>query len=209
MVVSKRKSAVQMSSRIAGKTETRTALLETGMAIMVEKGYTNTGIQEILNTLSVPKGSFYHYFDSKENYAVAIIQHFDQHYCDLLIQTLRNQEQTPIQRLQSYCQTGRRNLLEQNCRKGCLIGNLSQEMADQSEVLRKELSIVMSKWRDIFASCIQEGQTNGEILTNWSAEHLAELFLSGWSGAITRAKTLKSIEPIDIFMDVMFTMMRK
>lgn len=198
-----------MSSKIAGKQETKVALLEAGMSIMVEKGYTNTGIQEILNTLGVPKGSFYHYFESKENYAVAIIHHFDQYYCENLLQTLRNTQQKPIDRLRAYCQTGRTNLVAQNCRKGCLIGNLSQEMADQSEVLRKELCLVMGKWRDMFSSCIQEGQESGQITKDWSAEHLAELFLSGWSGAITRSKTLKTIEPVDIFMDVMFAMLKK
>ena len=56
------------------KPDTRTALLEAGMNIMIEKGYNNTGIQEVLLAVGVPKGSFYHYFDSKEDFALKIIE---------------------------------------------------------------------------------------------------------------------------------------
>jgi TetR/AcrR family transcriptional repressor of nem operon len=192
------------TTRVTGKQEVRTALLEVGMDTMFEKGYTNTGIQEILVALSVPKGSFYHYFESKENYAVEIIRHFDQSYTADLIRILRNPEETPFQRLRTYCDTTLSALEAQQCRRGCLIGNLSQEMSDQSEVLRKELCTVMYKWRDIFAACIEEGQIAGEIRKTRPPVALAELFQSAWSGAIMRAKTAKSTEPIETFIDVIF-----
>lgn len=198
-----------MSPKVAAKQETRTALLEIGMDIMIEKGYTNTGISEILTALQVPKGSFYHYFDSKENYAVEIIRHFDETYSTTLQTILRNQDNTPLQRLKEYCLSGKARMLAQECRKGCLIGNLSQEMADQSEVLRTELSIVMRKWRDLFAACIEEGQQSGEIRSGVSAEALAELFLSAWSGSVMRAKTVKQIEPMEVFIDLMFDTLLK
>ena len=84
-----------MSTKLAAKQDTKIALIQAGMDIMLEKGYTNTGIQEVLSSLSVPKGSFYHYFESKENFAVAIIQHVDQEYSATLLRLLRNPEQTP------------------------------------------------------------------------------------------------------------------
>lgn len=193
-----------MGTKAATKQDTKTALLQAGMDIMMEKGYSNTGIQEVLNTLGVPKGSFYHYFDSKESYAVEIIRHFDEEYSACLLRTLRNPKETPLQRLRTYCETGKANLSAQECRKGCLIGNLSQEMSDQSEVLRKELSHVMAKWRDMFAACIDEGQKSGEIKAKWSADAMAELFASGWGGAVMRSKTVKTTEPLDLFIQIMF-----
>lgn len=193
-----------MTKRGATKPDVRTALLDTGMQMMFEKGYTNTGIQEILSALGVPKGSFYHYFDSKENYTVEIIRHFDQTYSADLIAVLRNVQETPLQRLRTYCNFHLARLQAQQCRKGCLIGNLSQEMSDQSEILRTELATVMFKWRDMFASCIEEGQQTNEITKAGSAVALAELFLSGWSGAVMRAKTAKSTEPMETFIQLMF-----
>jgi len=192
------------TSKSATKQDTKVALLEAGMDIMLEKGYTNCGIQEVLSSLGVPKGSFYHFFDSKENFAVAIIQHYDQIYSAALLRTLRNPQQTPLQRLRTYCETGKEMFLSKECRKGCLIGNLSQEMSDQSETLRKVLSTVMLKWRDVFAQCIEEGQNIGEITKVCSADQLAELLNAGWGGAVMRAKTVKTVEPMEIFIDLMF-----
>jgi TetR/AcrR family transcriptional repressor of nem operon len=193
-----------MGSKLAAKQDTKIALIQTGMDIMLEKGYTNTGIQEVLSALSVPKGSFYHYFDSKENFAVAIIQHFDQEYSAALLRTLRNPDETPLQRLKTYCETGKQNFLSQECRKGCLIGNLSQEMSDQSETLRKELSTVISKRTALFARCIEEGQKNGEITKACSASKLAEFFNNGWGGSVAHAKTVKNVEPMETFIELVF-----
>lgn len=190
--------------KVSTKQDTKTALLEAGMDVMVTKGYTNTGIQEVLNKIGVPKGSFYHYFDSKEDFALQIIQHFDGQYTANLLRMLRNPEVTPLARLRNYCDYSKDKLSNNQCRKGCLIGNLSQEMADQSETLREALSHVMGKWRDLFASCIDEGQKSGEIRTDASPHHLAELFLSGWEGAVMRAKTTKCVEPLDVLTDLMF-----
>ncbi|MFX5693019.1 TetR family transcriptional regulator C-terminal domain-containing protein, partial [Acinetobacter baumannii] len=81
--------------------------------------------------------------------------------------------------------------------------------SDQSEVLRKELVVVMRKWRDMFAACIESGQNNGEITKKHSAVDLAELFLSGWNGAILRMKTLKSTEPLEVFVSLMVDDMLK
>jgi TetR/AcrR family transcriptional repressor of nem operon len=176
---------------------------------MLQKGYTNTGIQEVLSTLGVPKGSFYHYFASKEDFAVEIIRHFDQNYSANLLRTLRNQQESPMQRLKTYCETGKTMLEASACTKGCLIGKLSQEMSEQSETLRKELSIVMHKHRDMFAACIEEGQKAGEIRQDCPALKLAGLFLSSWGGAVMNAKTLKNTGPVDDFLDLMFNKILK
>ncbi len=193
-----------MSTRLATKQDTKIALLQAGMDIMLEKGYSNTGIQEVLLSLAVPKGSFYHYFQSKENFAVGIIQHFDQEYSAELLRVLRNPKESRLQRLKTYCESGKLSFLSQKCRKGCLIGNLSQEMSDQSETLRKELSIVMTKRLALFAQCIEEGQKEGEINQVCSANKLAELFVDGWNGAVMHAKTVKNIQPMETFIDLMF-----
>lgn len=77
-------------------------------------------------------------------------------------------------------------------------------MADQSEVLRQELSIVMNKWIDVVAACIEEGQKLGELAPHCCPRDLSEAFHCGWNGALTRAKTIKSGEPMDSFIRVWF-----
>jgi TetR/AcrR family transcriptional repressor of nem operon len=184
--------------------DTKNLLLEAGMAVMFEKGYTNTGIQEVLSSVGVPKGSFYHYFESKEDFALKIIAHVEHNYANKLGGYLRDTSLTPLNRILKYCTDTKAGLLEQKCRKGCLIGNLSQEMADQSETLRIELARVMGKWRDMYSACIEEGQTSGEICKCANPQILAEVFLCGWEGAIMRSKTQKTVEPLEAFIEVMF-----
>lgn len=184
--------------------DTKAILLEAGMPVMFEKGYSNTGIQEVLSSVGVPKGSFYHYFESKEDFALKIIRSVEENYATLLAGYMRDTSLTPVARLRNYCETKKTDLLEQRCRRGCLIGNLSQEMADQSEVLRVELARVMGRWRDIYSACIDEGQAAGEINKNTAPDVLAEMFLCGWEGAIMRSKTQKNVQPIEAFIEVMF-----
>jgi TetR/AcrR family transcriptional repressor of nem operon len=197
-----------MSARTCqNKSITREQLLETGMQVMLEKGYSNAGIQEILNRCDVPKGSFYYYFESKEEFALEIINHFDREFTARVLRCLCNKqssELSPLQRLHAFCQCNKESLAQSQCRKGCLVGNLSQEMADQSETLRRRLEQIMEQWRNLFAACIEEGQRIGEIKNDYNAADMAELFLSGWEGAMMRAKSTKTLEPIDAFVRVMF-----
>ena len=119
-----------MNIKTDPKQDTRTNLIEAGMQRMLEKGYTNTGIQEVLDAVSVPKGCFYHYFESKEDFALQIIDYFDESNSGDLHTLLTDERFAPLTRLKQYCLEKRETILSWQCRKGCLIGNLSQEMAD-------------------------------------------------------------------------------
>jgi len=188
----------------AAKEGTKNLLLEAGLDIMIEKGYNNTGIQEVLQRVNVPKGSFYYYFDSKEEFGLAIIDLFDQMYTEKVRTSLDDKNRTPLDRLRTYCEEGRKNLEAQKCRKGCLIGNLSQEMADQSEIFRARLEEILTKWRNRFSKTIKEGQDLGQIPKELDTVELAEFFLSGWEGAVMRSKTTKHTAPQQAFISIMF-----
>ncbi len=198
-----------MSKQIAAKTVTKNVLLETGVRIMLEKGYSNTGIQEVLDAANVPKGSFYYYFDSKEDFALQIIDYFEAMGDELWHRCFDDGKSTPIEKLKLYCQEKKKMLESDQCRKGCLIGNLSQEMSDQSEVLRARLEEVLTKSRNRLARCIKEGQDKGQISTSMDHIQLAEFFQSGLQGAVMRAKTTKTSAPLQAFFDIMFSQILK
>jgi TetR/AcrR family transcriptional repressor of nem operon len=171
---------------------------------MLEKGYNNTGIAEVLQIVGVPKGSFYYYFNSKEDFGLQIINAFDEERTRKLEYYLGNKAKSPVQRLKAWCEERRVDLQEANCRKGCLIGNLSAEMADQNELFRARLEEILTRWRNKFAACIIEGQKSGHIPKEVDAVDLAEFFLSGWEGSVMRSKTTKHTGPQEAFMRVMF-----
>ncbi|HEY9792738.1 MAG TPA: TetR family transcriptional regulator C-terminal domain-containing protein [Candidatus Obscuribacterales bacterium] len=185
----------------------RAELIQAGTQIMLEKGFNNTGIAEVLTTVGVPKGSFYYYFESKEEFGLQIINTFDEDRTARLDHFLGDKSTTPIQRLKAWCEDRRLNMQDSKCRKGCLIGNLSQEMADQSEVFRARLEEILTRWRNKFAACIKEGQTLGQITSEIDAVDLAEFFLSGWEGSLIRTKTTKNTGPQEVFIRVIFSLM--
>lgn len=196
--------------RQAGTKEvTKNALLEAGAQIMIEKGYTNTGIQEVLESTGVPKGSFYYYFDSKEDFALQVIEYSDANYAEYLKKFFDDKTLSPTDRLKAYCNEGKKSLEENQCRKGCLIGNLSQEMADQSEVLRARLEESLTRSRNTFAKAIKEGQQKGQINSKVEANQMAEFFLAGWHGALMRSKTMKNSGPLTTFIKLMFNVVLK
>jgi len=188
----------------SAKIDTREALLDAGISIMLEKGYTNAGISEILQAVGVPKGSFYHYFESKEDFAIAIIARTGDVYAQRMSRIFGNSSLKPIDRLRKYFSEARADMVTKECRKGCLIGNLSQEMADQSESLRDALRTVLQNGRIVLTACIVEAQKNGEILNDRPAADLAQFIQSAWTGAMLLSKTQKSPESLDVFNRLIF-----
>lgn len=193
-----------MTAQLATKESTKTLLLESGIEIMLEKGYNNTGIMEVLKRTGVPKGSFYHYFESKEDFGLKIIDHFAASHKEKLDKTLGIRSLSPLARLKAFCDFGVSNFQSLNCRKGCLIGNLSQEMSDQSEAFRKRLLDIQCESHRRFADCMKEGQQAGEISKKYNCDDLAEMFLSAWSGAMVRAKTCKTVTPLESLRRILF-----
>jgi TetR/AcrR family transcriptional repressor of nem operon len=180
-------------AKVVQKEGTKQELLEAGTKLMLEKGYSNCGLQEVLESVGVPKGSFYYYFDSKEEFALQIIRHFDRGlYRPHSLLALGMSRCHRWGGSSSIVRRTNRISKSANAREDALIGNLSQEMASQSEVLREELEKVFQRWTDVFAACIEAGQKSGEIRRDFEALPLADFFLSGWEGAVLRAKSTRT-----------------
>ncbi len=194
-----------MATKVRDMQDTKQAMLEAGIELFLQNGYSNTGVQEVLDLVNIPKGCFYHYFQSKELFALAVIRYFDKTYADNVYGVLEKRERTAVERLREYCRVSTAVIVGRKCKHGCLISNLSQEMSAQSDLLRNELVNIQDHRRDMFAACIEDGQKNGEIKSHRPARDLAELFMSGWNGVTLRAKSLRNTEPLDIFVDFVFS----
>lgn len=186
------------------KETTKAALLKSGRRIIVEKGYNHTGIQEVLQDVGVPKGSFYHFFSSKEDFGLAIINYDAEIHERVVEQYLGDSTLSPLSRIRRYFDDKLKEFKSLRYREGCLFGNLSQEMADQNERFRARLQEVLTQWRDRFAQCLQEAQAAGEISAHWDAQELAEYCLNSWEGALLQMKVTKSDKPLKAFVKVTF-----
>ena len=186
------------------KETTKAILLETGRRVFLEKGYNHSGIEAILQASGVPKGSFYYYFSSKEDFGLQVLDRFADDIRANFERCLGDASLSPLDRLRRYFEEVCVRLESKQCRNGCLIGNLSQEMADQSEAFRDRLVKIFDEMRDRYAECLLIAQEAGEIAPDLDTRHLAEFCLSSWQGAVLRAKASRSVAPIRIFIDILF-----
>jgi TetR/AcrR family transcriptional repressor of nem operon len=188
-----------------GKKDTRSEIVRVGTDLISRQGFNATGIDAVLKEAAVPKGSFYHYFKSKEEFGLAVIDHFAERFEQRLDTFLTDDEVSPLNRIRNYLETGLTRVTQNHCTRGCLIGNLGQEMADLNERFRTRLDEIFSAWKERFAVCLTEAQQRGELSLALDAQLLGGFILSGWEGAILRAKVMKSPQPMRDFIEVLFT----
>ncbi len=184
---------------------TKSKLIESGLDIMREKGFNHTGLQEVLARADVPKGSFYHFFTSKEDFGEQVLEHYAQMNQQMAEQILLQDDVPPLQRMRQFFEQVILMCQEGGCTGGCLIGNLSQEMADQSPRFAQLLARKWSQQRELFRSNLEEAQTKGDLKTTSSASDMADYLINGWQGALMRMKVTHTSKPLEQFMDITFS----
>ncbi|KAB0668703.1 TetR family transcriptional regulator [Oryzomonas sagensis] len=187
------------------KKDTRGEIIRIGTEMIARQGYNATGIDAVLKEAGVPKGSFYHYFRSKEEFGLAVIDHFAERFEQRMEEFLGNENLAPLARIRDFFESGLTRVTQNQCTKGCLIGNLGQELADLNERFRARLDEIFGMWRERFAACLREAQSRGELSDAVDPAVTAGFILSGWEGAILRAKVMKSPQPMRDFVDLLFS----
>jgi TetR/AcrR family transcriptional repressor of nem operon len=188
--------------------DTRDLLVRTGVAVLTEKGYSSVGIEEMLRTAQVPKGSFYHYFDSKEAFGQVLIGAYADYFGRKLDRWFLDTATPPLQRLRNFIQDARDGMARHDFKRGCLVGNLGQEMGTLPESFRSQLAQVFLDWQARTAVCLADAQRSGEIPARLDCSRLAQFFWIGWEGAVLRAKLERSPEPLDIYAEGFFELLR-
>ena len=181
----------------------RDELIRVGRDSIVQQGFKSASLNDILTTAGVPKGSFYYYFSSKEDFGLAIVDDFADEYRDRLQATLEDERYSPLTRLRNYFESKISEMEACGCTDGCLIGNLAQELSAQNEIFRDRLNRVFAEWEHYFTLCLQAAYEAGEISNSY--HNLAKFILSSWEGAILQAKVTKSVVPMQTFVEILFT----
>jgi TetR/AcrR family transcriptional repressor of nem operon len=189
--------------------EARNQLIRSGLEHLTERGYSAIGIDEILRHAGVPKGSFYHYFQNKEAFGLALIAAYQAYFVDLLEGALSDDRLPHLDRLRLFVQRATDGMARHDFRRGCLVGNLGQEMAALPESFRAELVAVFADWQRRTARCLSNAKGAGDLPAQADPDALAQFFWIGWEGAILRAKLEQGPEPIRLFADLFFSMLKE
>ncbi len=173
---------------------TRDKLLEQGLSSFIAQGFHGTGIKEILVEVGVPKGSFYNYFESKDDFGAQVIELYSRRFHAGLDEVIQA-DGDPLDNLKAYLAREIERLGPDG--SGCLLGNLAAEVGATNATLRHALVRGMAGSRNRFARIISEAQRSGRIRTDVTAEQLAGILFAAWQGALIRSQTEASVAALE------------
>ncbi len=184
---------------------TKETIINAGIGLFHEKGYNAAGLQEILKVAGVPKGSFYHFFKSKEVFGKEVLIHYSDAFKPLLQQYLIDSQDAPLSRLEVFFDALIQRFDEElECKGGCLIGNIAQEMSETNDSFRIAIKAILNDWQSYFVTCLEEAQQTGELSQAVNPGELAEVLLNSWEGALLKMKVVKSVAPLRSFKKIFF-----
>lgn len=181
--------------------DTRAELIRSGLEQLTENGFSSSGIDQILKKVGVPKGSFYHYFASKEAFGQVVIENYANYFANKLDTCLLDKSYSPLTRISNFVKEAKIGMIRYQFKRGCLVGNLGQEVDLLPKSFRKQLINIFYCWQHRLAKCLKEAQRQGEISEVANCELLAEYFWIGWEGAVSRAKLVQDIKPLDNYFN--------
>ncbi|MFJ5779821.1 TetR/AcrR family transcriptional regulator [Streptomyces sp. NPDC093094] len=179
------------------KPDTRRVILDTAQRIMAHKGYSAVGINEVLAEAGVPKGSFYHYFASKDAFGEALLKSYFADYLADMDGILARSGPSAAERLMAYWQQWRETQSIDECQGKCLAVKLGAEVADLSESMRLALKEGTGAVVDRIARTIADGLEDGSLSVDGDPRDVAQALYDMWLGASVMCKIHRSLAPLD------------
>lgn len=182
---------------------TKDRLIQAGMAMLLQRGYNHLGIQDVLVATSVPKGSFYHHFASKEDFALQVIDRYMVGVHAGLDACLGDVTRPPLQRIRAFFEATRESYRQEGF-LGCLLGGLGQELSGVSEVFRARIRGCLGQIASRIASCLEEAIARRELPPGTRAQPLADVLVDCWEGAALRTRLSRDPAPLQAMLDFYF-----
>jgi TetR/AcrR family transcriptional repressor of nem operon len=157
-------------------------------------GYSACGVQEIVDTAGVPKGSFYNYFKTKELLAREVLRNY---WTGARFDVLTDKRLPSLDRLRKHFELIAANYKKLGFERGCLITKFINEVSDLTPDLQSDLEEGLERWASLIAETIRDGQADGTIANDIDANVAARFILDGWAGATGAMKLAAARAPLD------------
>lgn len=177
--------------------DVRDNIIAVGQRIIGAKGFSAVGLNEILAEAGVPKGSFYHYFGSKDAFGVALLEDYFEEYLADLDETLAQPGMNMAQRLMNYWQIWRETQSFFDCQGKCLAVKLGAEVADMSEAMRGTLNRGTAGIIVRLARAIETGVAEGSLAIQGDPADVAQSLYQLWLGASVMVKIVRNVQPFE------------
>ncbi len=189
-------------------TDVKQHILDTGRTIILRKGFSAVGLNEILATAQVPKGSFYHYFKSKEAFGEALVESYVADYLTHIDALLQPDGTPAAERLMRYWRSWMSTGVSQSAECNCLVVKLSGEMSDMSEAMRVALLRGTDRILERLEKCLHEGLRDGSLAGDFDAHETALTLYQLWLGAALLTKLRRDASALAAAMTATLSLLK-
>jgi TetR/AcrR family transcriptional repressor of nem operon len=187
------------------KLSNRGKILQAGLRVVHEQGFSGASVRDIVTAAGVPQGSFTNNFVSKEAFGLEILELYFADVCATIAKTLANDTLPPLQRLRKYIEASKRSVISDDLRSGCMLGNFSAEATGQNEKIRRRLVEIFGQLQSALSACLHAAVKAGDLPVSAKPKKLAGFILSALQGAILLSKAMRSVEPMEQLEMILFS----
>jgi TetR/AcrR family transcriptional repressor of nem operon len=182
---------------------TKVRTLEVGLRMLLRHGYNDLGVQAVLEEAGIPKGSFYHHFESKEDFALQVVDRYMNDVHRGLDASLGDRTLPPLYRVRKFFELSRDKYRDEGY-LGCMLGGLGQELSGVNSMFQKKIEACLGTIAERIAACMEEAQSNGDLPKSADPRHLANLIVDCWEGAALRSRLRQDPAPLDSMLNFYF-----
>lgn len=182
---------------------TKQRMLDAGLAMLLEHGYNDLGIQAVLAATGIPKGSFYHHFKDKEDFALQVIDAYMLQVHAGLDHCLEDESRPPLERVRHFFELTQQKYRDEGY-LGCLLGGLGQELSGVSDVFRRKIETCLTEIASRIAVCLEKARKAGDLRSDADTRQMATLLVDCWEGAALRSRLRGNAAPLAAMLDFYF-----
>lgn len=171
--------------------------------MLLRHGYNDLGVQAVLESTGIPKGSFYHHFRDKEDFALQVVEGYMRAVHEGLDRCLDERSRPPLERVRAFFETTAEHYRAEGY-LGCLLGGLGQELSGVSDVFRRTIDGCLTAIAERLAGCLAEAVERGDLPEDTDPQRLASLLVDGWEGAALRSRLRRDPGPLADMLDFFF-----
>ena len=183
--------------------DTKQRLLNAGLEMLLRHGYNDLGVQALLAATDTPKGSFYHYFSSKQVFALELIDCYMVEVHRGLDATLGDRSLPPLARVRRFFELTQEKYREEGY-LGCMLGGVGQELSGVNEVFRSKIEQCFNAIAERIAGCLEEARQQGDLPADFASRRMADLLVNCWEGAALRTRLRRDPAALQAMLDFYF-----
>ncbi len=183
-------------------------IVDAAVETLHRQGFNGASVQDITEAAHAPKGSFYNHFESKEELAIAALDRYWERV-QASLRVLQDRAFPPLQRISRYFRLLNGAAQKNGFRKGCMIGNLCAEIADQSPKARDRLATLLTRWTRAIEACVEEAQKDGSMRRDLDPHDAAAFLINAWEGAMLRSKADRSADALASYERIIASVLAK